>query len=76
MLPPCAEEVLDIPQAAWPDLQPHGCYQAFLLRDLAPYPSLFRFLVKYKPKITRFYNTVVLPFPTLNQSAALILALL
>lgn len=35
MLPPCTEEVLDMPQAAWLDLQLHGWYQTFLLRDLA-----------------------------------------
>lgn len=65
MLPPCTEEVLDIPQAAWLDVQPRGCYQAFLLRDLAPHHSLFEFLVKYKLKIKRFYkqisNMMVLP---------------
>lgn len=32
-LPPRTEEVLDMPQAAQLDLQLHGWYQTFLLRD-------------------------------------------
>lgn len=56
MLPPCAAEVWEVHQPPSPDLQPQIFYQAFLLRDLAPYPSLFRCLVEDRNEIKRFYN--------------------
>ena len=65
MLPPCAEEVLDIPQAAWLDLQPHGCYHAFLLRDLAPHYFLFKFLEKYIVQILQHDDITFVHFDCL-----------
>lgn len=59
---------------------PAAFYQAFLLRDLAPHPSLFSLSVENKPKIKRFYNwdydMVLLPLATLKLFGALTSTLL